>query len=313
MSVRVLVSCVQMQRELPAFEGMLARLGVALVVPRINGQQLSEDDLCRVVHDVDGVIAGDDPFTARVLDTAPQLRVISKWGVGTDAIDHEAAARRGVAVTNTPGVFADEVADMALGYLLLLARRQHVVDRVVRAGGWPKVEGETLRGRALGILGMGSIGRAVAPRGAAVGMTVLGADPSPAAQQAASADGIEVVDTATVFTRSDYLVLCAPLTPQTRHVVNARALRSMRRGARLVNVSRGALVDEKALVEALCSGQLAGAALDVYEDEPLPEGSPLRRLDHVVLGAHNGSNTRQAVARTSRAAVDNLLRGLGLA
>jgi D-3-phosphoglycerate dehydrogenase / 2-oxoglutarate reductase len=311
MTHRVLVSCIQMQRELPDYAAELAALDIEAIVPTV-AQQLSEDELIDLCADINGVIAGDDYFTAKVFDNAPKLRIVSKWGIGTDAIDKEAAARHGVAVTNTPGVFGDEVADVAIGYVLMLARGLHLIDRDVRAGGWRKIEGETLAGKTLGIVGLGSIGRAAAARGAALGMTVLGTDPYPDAQRAAKEIGVRVLDLDGTFRDADYLVLCLPMAPENFHLVDARRLALMKPTARLVNVARGPLVDEAALVEALTAGRIAGAALDVFEVEPLPADSPLRSFESVILGSHNGSNTREGVRRTSRLAFDNLIAGLGL-
>jgi D-3-phosphoglycerate dehydrogenase len=256
------------------------------------------------------VIAGDDHFTGRVLEASPRLRVLSKWGIGTDSIDKDAAGRLGIPVTNTPGVFGDEVADIACGYILMLARGMHAVDAAVRRGDWPKHEGETLRGKTLGVVGLGSIGRSIAIRGQALGMMVVGSDPAEAACEAARAGGVEPLELDDLFRRSDYVALAAPMNATNQHLVDARRLALLPTGSKLVNVARGGLVDEQALVVALQSRQLAGAALDVFEVEPLPSESPLRTMPQVVLGAHNGSNTAEAVERTSKLAVDNLLTHL---
>ena len=306
---RVLVSCVQMQRELHHYEAEFAARDIELVVPDVV-QQLSEDELLKIMPEIDGVIVGDDLFTARVLEAAPRLKILSKWGIGTDCIDKEAAARLDITVTNTPGVFGDEVADVATCFVLMLARGLHRVDAAVRAGTWLKVEGESLRGKVMGVVGLGSIGRAVAVRGAALGMDVVGSDPSDASLAAAAGIGVRTTTFDDVVATADYLVICTPLTEQTRHLVDAKVLAAMKPGSKLVNVARGPIVDEPALVVALQSGHLSGAALDVFEVEPLPADSPLLQMPQVVLGAHNGSNAREAVERTSRLAVENLLAHL---
>ena len=219
-------------------------------------------------------------------------------------------SRGGITVTNTPGVFADDVANVATCYILMLARGLHRVDAAVRAGTWLKVEGESLRGKVLGVVGLGSIGLALAERARALGMEVAGCDPAAQARAAAEAAGVRATTLDDVLATADYLALCCPLTPQTHHLIDARALAAMKPGARLVNVARGPIVDEPALVDALRSGHLAGAGLDVFETEPLPADSPLRDLPQVILGAHNGSNAREAVERTSRLAMQNLLAHL---
>jgi len=273
-------------------------------------QQPTEDELIATIADFEGMIAGDDPITARVLEHATRMRVISKWGVGTDGIDKEAARARGIEVTNTPAVFGDEVADVALGYLVMLARQLHRIDASVRAGGWFKHEGRSLDGKTLGVAGFGSVGQAVARRALAFGMDVVAYDVVDAARSAAADLRVGLVDRDELFRRSDALVLCCPLTPETHHMIEARTLALLPHGAYLVNVARGPLVDEPALVEALRSGQLRAAALDVFEEEPLPLDSPLREFEQCVFGSHNASNATEGVLRASARAVENLLAGL---
>ena len=170
----------------------------------------------------------------------------------------------------------------------------------------------SLAGRALGIIGLGAIGRAVAKRGLAMGMTVVGIDPTPSAEAAAVELGVHLIGLGEVFEQADVLSLNLPMSPANRHVANAERLGRMKPGSFVVNTARGQLVDETALVEALRSGHLAGAALDVYEIEPLPPDSPLRELPNVILGSHNASNTAEAVTRVNRLAIDNLLAVLEL-
>jgi len=283
--------------------------GLQVDIPPVV-QQLNEDELLEIIDQYDAVIAGDDEFTERVIDRAARLRVISKWGVGIDNIDLDAARARGIRVTNTPGTFADEVADVVIGYLIMLARQLHRVDAGVRAGQWPKIEGMSLAGKTLAIVGLGSIGSAVARRGLAMGMRVTGFEISGAQRDAARAMGVELGDLEAILPSADVVSLNCPLTSENRHMLSDRQFAMMRRGVLLVNTARGPLIDEPALVRALESGQVAGAALDVFEEEPLPVGSPLRTFENLLLGAHNSSNTRQAARRVSDYAVRNLLDSL---
>jgi D-3-phosphoglycerate dehydrogenase len=307
---RALIACRQMQDCFERFAPRLESLGIECVLPTVV-QQLDEPELLAMIGEFDGMIAGDDQLTVAVLERATRLKIISKWGIGTDAIDLEAAARLGIKVMNTPAVFGDDVADVAAGYLVLLARHLHLIDRSVRDGGWLKHRGIRLAERTLGIYGLGSIGRAVAQRGQGFGMHVIGYDIVPASVALAADAGIETVaQPQELFAGSDFLVLCAPATPQTDHVVRADSLALMREGSFLVNVSRGSLVDESALADALQAGRLAGAALDVFESEPLPATSRLRALDGCIFGSHNASNTEQGVLRASELAVENLIDGL---
>jgi D-3-phosphoglycerate dehydrogenase len=299
-----------MQNCISEFLPALSERGIELAMPDVV-QQPTEDELIEIISGFDGMIAGDDPLTARVLDHAKRMRIISKWGIGTDGIDFDAARRRGITVTNTPGVFGDEVADVAIGYVIMLARQLHRIDASVSTGGWFKHEGLSLSGKTLGISGFGSVGQAVAVRAHGFGMHVVVHDVTDTAHAAAEDAGVEMLKHDELFQRSEFLVLCTPLTAETRHMVGARTLALMRPGSFLINVGRGPLVDEKSLANALDSGRLAAAALDVFEHEPLPADSPLRHFEQCVFGSHNASNTKEGVLRASTKAVDNLLQGLG--
>jgi D-3-phosphoglycerate dehydrogenase len=306
---RILISCVQLQRSLADHRDRLDARKVELIVPPVQ-QRLGEAELLALIPDVDGMIAGDDQVTRAVLERADRLRIVSKWGVGTDAIDLAAAAELGIRVTNTPGMFGEEVADVVIGYLVMLARQLHRIDSAVRAGEWAKPEGVSLAGRTMGVIGLGHIGRAVARRSLAMGMRVLGYEIDPANRASAAEAGVEVVSLASLLADSDVVSLSAPLTPDTHHLLDAAAFGRMQRGAWIINTARGGLIDESALIDALRAGQVAAAALDVFEVEPLPIESPLRGFAQVILGAHNSSNTAEAGDRTSELAIDNLLRGL---
>ena len=307
----VLVTCRQMQNCIETFRERFERHGVSLVLPPIV-QQLSESELAGMIGEFDAIIAGDDPITANVLQRATRLRVVAKWGIGVDGIDLAAAERLGIPVINTPAVFGDEVADAAIGYVILLARQLHRIDSGVRAGEWPKPEGLTLHGKRLGVFGFGSIGRAVAARGRGFGMEILATDAAGIPAADAIQFGVREVDQRELFAEADFLVLCSPLTAETRHVVGDENLARMRPGSFVINVARGPLVDQAALHRALSEGRLGGAALDVFEVEPLPDDSPLRAVESCILGSHNGSNTREGVLRASAQAVANTLVALGL-
>ncbi len=309
--MKLTITCRQMARDIEVVEPTLRELGFEVRCPDVV-QHLAGDELVDALDGAIGVIAGDDEFTAEVMDRCPELRVISKWGIGIDGIDLEAASKRGIHVTNTPGAFDDEVADVALGYLIMLVRELHLIDRHVRDGGWPKPVGTSLGGTTLGIVGLGGIGQALARRGQALGMYVLGADPSPESAARARRAGVEVGSLDEVLARSDHVSLHCPLIPATRRLLSRERFEKMRDGVRIINTARGAVIDESALVEALRGGKVSGAALDVFEDEPLPLDSELRSFEQVILGSHNASNTREASVRTHRRAVENVVDALGL-
>ena len=309
MSWRVLVSCHHLQQTIDRYRDWFAKENAEIVMPR-STQQLSESDLLGIIADFDGVIAGDDHFTAAVIEKATRLKVISKWGIGVDAIDHDACRRHGVRVFNTPDVFADECADVVVGYLVLLARQLHRMDQSVRSGGWLKVRGRSLRDKTLGVIGVGSIGRAVVRRGRALGMKVLGYDVMPPPDDFIRETGARLTSLEELLTDSDFITLNCNLTASNRHLMSGPQFTRMKPGSYLINTSRGPLVDEAALIEALRTGKLSGAALDVYEREPLPSDSPLLQFENCIFGTHNSSNTIEAVLRVNELSIRNLFTGL---
>ncbi|MEH3138885.1 MAG: phosphoglycerate dehydrogenase [Mycobacterium kyogaense] len=303
----VLVTCRQMQVELPRHRDRIESLGYEVVAPELGKrQQFSAAELLEYRDRLVGIIAGDDELNREFFEGAGKLKTVIRWGIGMDSVDQQAASARRVIVRNTPGVFGCEVADSAFGYILNLARGHIEVDRSVRRGEWPKREGITLAGATLGIVGFGAIGREIAKRGAGFGMDVVAYDPF-LEGDVAGARGVSLED---LLSTSRFVVLACPLTPDTFHLLDAARLSLMRRNAYLVNVARGPVVLEADLIAALKDERLAGAALDVFETEPLPLDSELRSFPNVILGAHNASNTREGVARASEKAVDFLIEEL---
>ncbi len=311
MSGHVLISCLHLQRHIDQYARILEANGITYEIPVIN-QQLREEDLLTMIDRFDGIIAGDDHLTANVLDHAKRLKVISKWGVGIDNIDQEAAIRNGIQVKNTPAVFSDEVADVAIGYLLLLSRKLHIIDRNVRQGEWnqTQISGTSLGGKTLGIVGVGNIGREMAMRGAALKMSLLGYDPFPPPAGFLREVSIRMVSLDQLISGSDYISLHCNLTKENFHMLGAPQFDMMKKGVGIINTSRGGLIHEKALVDAMQSGIVGSAALDVFECEPLPINSPLRKFENCILGCHNSSNTKEAVDRVNELAVKNLIEGL---
>lgn len=299
---RVLVTCPPMLRMIRdgGLDALMASTGWDFECPEIV-QTLSESALMEKLPAFDGWIIGDDPASQRVLDAgkAGRLSAIVKWGVGVDNVDFAAAKALGLPVANTPGMFGHEVADIAMGYVIALARETFAIDRGVRQGAWPKPCGISLAGRTVGTIGFGDIGRNFARRAEAADMRVIAYDPALKTDVAVWPDRIEACD---------FLVFCCALTPKNRHMLNAETLARAKLGVRVVNVARGPLIETKALVDALSSGRVHSAALDVLETEPLPSVSPLRDFDRVIFGSHNASNTWDAVYATSERAV-RILQG----
>ncbi len=269
-----------------------------------------EASLLVLVPEVDGLICGDDKVTDRVLAAAPALRVIAKWGTGLDSIDRVAAQRRGVEVCNTPDAFSEPVADSVMAYLLDFARRPGEMTARMRTGHWQRQPLVALHELTLGIVGFGHIGQAVARRAAAFGMRLLVHDVRPCDDDA-QLFGARVTSLNDLLASSDCITLHADLRPENRHLIDAAAFSRMRPNAVLVNTARGALIDEQALATSVASGRIAGAALDVFEDEPLPASSPLRALHNVHLAPHNSNSSPAAAARVHANTIRHVIRVLG--
>jgi len=274
-------------------------------VVRLNpfGRPLKEPEIAVLLDDVEVLVAGNEPLTDRVLDGASQLRVISRVGVGLDNVDQTSAHRRGVAVFNTPDAPTDAVAELTIGGMLALLRQVPRRDRELRDGIWNKSMGGLLRGRTIGILGFGRIGRRVAELLGPFGVTTLATDPLPDTTWAAAHD-VPVVPISELLSRSDLVTIHASRQSDD-YLVGAPELARMKPGAYLLNTGRGSLVDEEALFAALAAERLGGAFVDVFEEEPYT--GPLRSLPTVILTPHIGSYAAETRIRMELEAVDNVL------
>jgi phosphoglycerate dehydrogenase-like enzyme len=292
-----------------AYRQALRGAGFELVFPG-KGHQLSEDELLAALDGIDASVAGSEPYTARVFAAHPRLRVVARVGVGYDAVDVPAATRHGVAIAITPGANHDSVAEHTFTLLLGLSRGLVPQHLGVKAGGWPRGATLPLRGKALGLAGLGRIGKAVALRGEAFGMRLLAYDPYPD-HAFAAAHAVTFLPFERLLAESDFLSLHLPATPETRHLINRRTLALMKPTAFLVNTARGTLVNEADLLEALKAGRPAGAALDVFETEP-PGKNPLFELDNVLLTPHAaGTDTKSRDDMALMAAESIVALGLG--
>ena len=287
----------------------LVEAGHELAFHRFPGVP-DEDGVIAVLDGAEAAIVGVEPYTARVLDSCPSLRIISRTGVGYDAIDVDAATARGVVVATTPGTNHHSVAEAAVALLLAAMRRIAFADRQMRTRGWnPRPYGVELRGKTVGVVGTGLIGKEVVRRLQGWGVRILLSDvvqDHPFAEQ----HGARYVERDELLRASDAITLHAPLLPSTRHLIDESALRTMKPTAYLVNTARGPLVDEAAVARALAEGRLAGAALDVFEVEPLPADSPLLGLDNVTLTQHVAGVTVESMRAMTAMAVDSVVRVL---
>ena len=293
-----------------AFRPIFEAKGMELSTPNVV-QTLSVEELTELVPQHDGWIIGDDPATRQVFAAGRngRLKAAVKWGIGVDNVDFSACQDLGIPITNTPNMFGGEVADMAVGYVIGLARETFVIDRGVRRGEWPKPSGISLAGKTIALIGFGDIGRNTAKRLAAAGMHIIAYDPA-----APNTQGLESVAIAVWPTRleeADFIVITCALTSSSFHMINKESLMRAKPGVRIVNVGRGPVIEELALIDALQSGHVHSAALDVFEQEPLPLDSLLRNHPRCIFGSHNASNTTDAVDRTSRIAINKLCEFLG--
>jgi D-3-phosphoglycerate dehydrogenase len=270
----------------------------------------TEDDLIAAGAAADGLLVLAAPVTARVLATLSRCRVIGRLGVGLDMIDLPAATAEGIQVTYVPAATTDEVSDHALALLLALSRRLLRLDAAVRAGNWHHLAGgqdmHRLRDQTVGVIGFGRIGAAFAGKLEALGPTVLVHDPQ-VPDDVVVAGGATPVGLGELLRRSDYISLHAPLMEHTRHLIGAPELASMKPTAQLINVARGPLVDQQALVAALAEGRIGGAALDVLEDEPPAPDDPLLRLDNVLLSPHAAHYSLEAIEEMLQTVVDDVI------
>jgi D-3-phosphoglycerate dehydrogenase len=308
----ILFSSPYMLLTIDRFRPVLERYGLDLIIPEVH-ERLSEAELLEYAGRFDGAICGDDYFTARVLDAcSPRLQVISKWGTGIDSIDAEACDRLGVKLFRTPNAFTLPVTDTVMGYMLAFARRQPWMDKAVKDGLWNKDPGKALHECTLGVVGVGTIGKTVLRRAHAFGMKLLGNDIVEIDHVFIAETGVEMTNLDDLLTRSDFVSLNCTLNPTSLHLINASTLSRMRPEAILINTARGPIVDEPALVAALQDGTIAGAALDVFENEPLPGGSPLKQMENVMLAPHNANSSPDAWERVHWNTIKNLVEGLGM-
>ncbi len=288
----------------------LEAAGCEVVYTPIAGP-LEESYLIEQLQGFDAIIGSSDPYNARVFASCPQLKVVSRCGVGIDSVDVGAATEVGIVVTNTPGAMTESVGDYTFALLLGITRRIHEGDVLMRQGGWGEYPGVGVSGKTIGLVGCGQIGQAVAKRAAGFSMRILAYDPQVAERGLPSGmPDIEFTDLDTVLSESDFVSLHAPNVPETKNMFNRERFAKMKPSAYFINTARGALVDETALIEALENGTIAGAATDVYQQEPLPADHPLRKAPRTLLTPHNAFNSAEAAQAMSVQSAENTLIAL---
>jgi len=308
----ILLSAPYMIPLVDRFRPIFEHHDIALIIPEVH-ERMEEDELLKYAGQFDGAICGDDYFTARVLDAcSPRLKVISKWGTGIDSIDQEACIRLGIQVGCTLNAFTQSVADTVMGYILSFARRLPWMDRELKAGRWNKLPCRSLGECTLGVIGVGNIGKAVLRRARAFDMKLTGNDIVEIDPVFLVENDIRMTSLRELLSQADYISLSCDLNPTSHHLINSGTLAFVKTDAVMINTARGPVVDEPALVAALQSGKLGGAALDVFEGEPLPPDSPLLTMDNVMLAPHNANSSPTAWERVHLNTIRNLLDGLGI-
>ena len=302
---RVLLTGNHFRRTDPAHEKRLVDAGCEIVMSPY-GRSATESELIPLLEGVDAVLASTDHFTKAVFAASPRLKIVARWGVGYDAIDVDGATEHGVWITTTPGTNEHSVADATMTMILAIAR--DVVEHVetTRAGKWDRLVGVELLDQTIGVIGFGRIGRQVAIRATAFGMRVLAYDPV-LSDQAIRDGGAEPATLEEVLRQADWVTLHAPSMPETHDLIDARTLAMCKKSAYIINTARGDLVNEDDLAEALRSGTVAGAALDVFKTEPIKSDNPLRSLPNVLPFPHIAGITKQSSERMSAMCVDNIL------
>jgi len=294
------------ERFLPIFK----HYGCEMIVADVK-ERLSEKEILKYAGKFDGTVCGDDRYTAEVIkQCTPRLKVISKWGTGVDSIDKETAEKFGIQVFRTLNAFTVPVSDSVMGYILAFARWQPWLDADIKSGAWEKMPGRALSECTLGVIGVGFIGKEVLRKAHTFGMRMLANDIIAPPQDFVTRYGVKMVSLVELLKNADFISVNCDLNPSSFHLLNADALSNLRPGAVVINTARGSIIEEPALIQALLHNRLGGAALDVFEVEPLPLDSPLLKMKNVMLAPHNSNSSPLAWEKVHWNTIRNLLDGL---
>lgn len=311
MKYKVLISAPYLIPFIERFRPFFVENDIEIIVPDVE-ERLEEEDLLKYIDDLDGIICGDDRFTEKVLDRAKKLKVISKWGTGIDSINKPACEARGIAVRNTPNAFTVPVSDTVLAYILNYARNISFMTEEMRSGNWEKINGRALHECTLGVIGVGNIGESVLRKAKCFGMKLVATDIKPIPTDLVIELDIEETSFDQLLSKSDFVSVNCDLNYTSEHLMNAQAFSKMKETAVVINTARGPIVKEDDLIAALQNGEIFGAALDVFEHEPLPLDSPLLKMKHVMMAPHNSNSSRFAWEKVHTSTINNLMDSLGL-
>ena len=305
MTRKVLISAPYMQPVIERFRSDFDERNIELVIPTVE-ERMEEEQLLDVIDDIDGVISGDDRFTSRVLKSAHRLKVISKWGTGIDSIDQNACRKMGIQVRNTPNAFSIPVADSVIGYILCFCRNISWMNSKMHNGVWDKISGRAIHECSLGIIGVGNVGKTLAKRAISVGMPVFGNDIAKMPESFLDETSIKMLSKEELLIQADFVSLNCNLNATSHHLINYQMFSIMKPTAVIINTSRGPVIKETDLIRALQEKKIGGAALDVFEHEPLPSDSPLLAMDNVLLSPHNANSSPEAWEAVHHSTIKNL-------
>ena len=310
---RALVTAPPILPKIFNYKNLFDEKSVEIVVPPYEVVEcLYENELVELLKNIDGILCGDDKITKNVLKQAKRLKVISKWGTGIDSIDKDVAEKLGIKVLRVKDVFSEPVSDTVLAYILLFSRNIIEKNQIVKNNKWEKTESYTLKEKSLGIIGMGHIGKVVAEKATSLGMEVFSNDMREISEDFVKRTGVKMVTLNELLENSDFVTLHCDLNNTSFHLIGKNELLLMKPESVLINTSRGEVIDQPALEYALKNKQIMGAALDVFEVEPLPKGNILRKLNNVFLSPHNSNGSPQVFNRVDELSIQNLFTGLGI-
>jgi len=289
----------------------LDKLNIAYDLAEVK-ERLEEEDLLKVIGKYNAIICGDDRFTRKVYEAAKNLEIIVKWGTGIDSLNEDIAKEFGIKLVRTPGAFTDPVSDTSIAMILSFVRNLVPNDTIIKKGGWDKPQGFCLSEMTIGLIGFGDIGQAMARKLQPFGTTVLANDIKKIDQAIYHKWGAKSASLEEILTSCDFISVHCDLNPTSHHILNAAAFKKMKRRPYIINTARGPMIEESALIDALKSGVVAGAGLDVFEEEPLPLDSPLRRMENVILSSHNSNSSPACWGKVHLNSIKMLREGLNL-
>lgn len=311
MAWKVMISAPYMQPVVDRFRHIFNDHNIEIIIPPVD-ERMEEDQLLEYMGDIDGVICGDDKFTEKVLESSPKLKVLSKWGTGIDSIDQAFCKKQGIEIRRTPNAFSEPVGDTVLGYMLTFSRNIPWVDKEMKKGNWEKIPCRALRECTLGVIGVGDTGKAVVRRAKCFGMHIIGNDIVDVSEDFIDETGIEMAGKEQLLQEADFISLNCDLNPTSYHLVSYNEFKLMKDTAIIINAGRGPVLDEAALIDALQNNKVAGAALDVFENEPLPHDNPLLKMENVILSPHNANSSPEAWENVHMKTINNLIEVLEL-